>query len=194
MVAPDRLVVGISGSSAPHYGIRLLEVAREIDTIETHLVLSVGAERTIELETDVSPDHVRDLADHCYDPADLAAAIASGSFLTLGMVIAPCSMKTLAAVAGGYADNLLTRAADVTIKEGRKLVLVVRETPLSVIHLRNMLRAAEAGCIVLPPVPAFYHQPRSIQDLIDHSVGKALDALSVSHTLFRRWGGGGAGG
>lgn len=182
-----RLVVGISGASAPHYGIALLRRLAKIDFVETHLVISAGALRTIALETELHPSDVRALADVSYKPNDMAAAIASGSFLTAGMAIAPCSMKTLAAIAHGYSDNLIARAADVTLKERRPLVLLTRETPLSLIHLRNMTAVTEAGAIVLPPVPAFYHAPATIEDLIDHTVGKTLDQLEIAHDLFRRW-------
>jgi polyprenyl P-hydroxybenzoate/phenylacrylic acid decarboxylase-like protein len=182
-----RLVVGISGASAPHYGIALLRRLAKIDFVETHLVISAGALRTIALETELHPSDVRALADVTYKPNDMAAAIASGSFLTAGMAIAPCSMKTLAAIAHGYSDNLIARAADVTLKERRPLVLLIRETPLSLIHLRNMTTVTEAGAIVLPPVPAFYHAPATIEDLIDHTVGKTLDQLEIAHDLFRRW-------
>jgi polyprenyl P-hydroxybenzoate/phenylacrylic acid decarboxylase-like protein len=188
MIGAPRLVIGMAGSSAPHYGISLLRTLRALDTIETHLVLSDGATRTIELEARIDPAEVRGLADVVHDARDLAASISSGSFLTLGMVVAPCSMKTLAAIAHGYSDSLLSRAADVTLKERRRLVLVTRETPLSLIHLRNMVAVTEAGATVLPPVPAFYHQPRSIDDLIAQTVGKILDQFGIQHHTFRRWG------
>jgi polyprenyl P-hydroxybenzoate/phenylacrylic acid decarboxylase-like protein len=188
MIGAPRLVIGMAGSSAPHYGITLLRTLRALDTIETHLVLSDGATRTIELEARIDPAEVRGLADVVHDARDLAASISSGSFLTLGMVVAPCSMKTLAAIAHGYSDSLLSRAADVTLKERRRLVLVTRETPLSLIHLRNMVAVTEAGATVLPPVPAFYHQPRSIDDLIAQTVGKILDQFGIQHHTFRRWG------
>jgi polyprenyl P-hydroxybenzoate/phenylacrylic acid decarboxylase-like protein len=184
---PRRLVVGISGASAPHYGIALLRALHEVSSIETHLVLSVAARRTIELETETKVVEVEALADVIHDPDDLAASISSGSFLTAGMVVAPCSMRTLAAIAHGLADNLLTRAADVTLKERRPLVLVTRETPLSLIHLRNMVAVTEAGATVLPPTPGFYHRPSSIDDLIDQTTGKVLDQLGIEHELFRRW-------
>jgi polyprenyl P-hydroxybenzoate/phenylacrylic acid decarboxylase-like protein len=183
-----RLVIGISGSSAPQYGIELLRTLRRIGTVETHLVVSSGALRTIDLETDLRPAQVRELADVSYQSNDMAAAIASGSFLTRGMAVAPCSMKTLAAIAHGYSENLIARAADVTLKERRPLVLVTRETPLNLIHLRNMTAVTEAGATVLPPVPAFYHAPRTIEDLIRHTVGKILDQFQIEHDTFRRWG------
>jgi polyprenyl P-hydroxybenzoate/phenylacrylic acid decarboxylase-like protein len=186
--ARPRLVVGIAGSSAPHYGIALLQTLRRLGVVETHLVLSPGARRTIELEADVDAVEVCKLADVVHDPRDLAAPISSGSFLTMGMVVAPCSMKTLAAIAHGYSDSLLTRAADVTLKERRRLVLVTRETPLSLIHLRNMVAVTEAGATVLPPMPAFYHRPRTIDDLLAQTVGKILDQFGIAHRAFRRWG------
>jgi len=184
-----RLVVGLSGSSAPQLGIMLLRALRDLGTVESHVVLSQGARRTVELEAHMSPDEVLELADVAYDPADMAAAISSGSFRTLGMVIAPCSMKTLAGVACGLSTDLLVRAADVALKERRPLVLVARETPLSLIHLRNMVAVTEAGATVMPPMPAFYHQPRTIDDLLAHTVGKVLDQFGIEHDLFRRWDG-----
>ena len=188
MIGAPRLVIGMAGSSAPHYGIALLRTLRTLGSVETHLVLSAGASRTIELEARIDPAEVCQLADVVHDARDLAASISSGSFLTLGMVVAPCSMKTLAAIAHGYSDSLLSRAADVTLKERRRLVLVTRETPLSLIHLRNMVAVTEAGATVLPPVPAFYHQPKSIDDLIAQTVGKVLDQFGIEHHTFRRWG------
>jgi polyprenyl P-hydroxybenzoate/phenylacrylic acid decarboxylase-like protein len=187
-VPPKRLVVGISGSSGPHFGVALLRTLREIGGLETHLVVSEAARITIRIEAGLDPADVLALADVVHEPGDLAASIASGSFRTEGMAIVPCSMRTLAAVALGYADNLLTRAAEVTLKERRRLVLVPRETPLSLAHLRNMLAATEAGAVILPPVPAFYHQPETIEDLIAHTVGKVLDQFDIQHDLFRRWG------
>lgn len=188
VTSAPRIVVGISGSSAPVYGIRLLEVLKEL-RVETHAVISESARKTIVLETSYSTKQVMDLASVVYDPRDVAAAISSGSFQTTGMVVAPCSMKTLAAIAFSLTDDLLVRAADVTLKEGRRLVLVPRETPLHLGHLRNMVRAAEIGAVLLPPVPAFYHNPKTIADLINHTVGKILDQLGLGHDLFRRWSG-----
>jgi len=187
VTAPRRLVVGISGSSAPHYGIALLRALRDLADVETHLVVSSGAHRTIELETDLKVVDVESLADVVHDPGDLAASISSGSFLTMGMVVVPCSMHTLAAIAHGISDNLLARAADVTLKERRLLVLVPRETPLSLIHLRNMVAVTEAGATILPPVPGFYQRPESIDDLLKHTTGKVLDQFGIEHELFRRW-------
>jgi 4-hydroxy-3-polyprenylbenzoate decarboxylase len=182
-----RIVVGISGSSAPIYGIRLLEILRSMGSTEVHLVLTQAAEKTIALETEWTPEAVRKLAHFAYHESELDAPIASGSFSTSGMIIAPCSIQTLGQIAHSISGNLLTRAADVHLKERRPLILMVRETPLHLGHLRNMVQAAENGAIILPPVPAFYHQPKTIDDLILHSIGKALDLLSIPHDLFRRW-------
>jgi len=182
-----RIVVGISGSSGPVYGIRLLEALRAGGSTEIHLVVTEAARRTIALETDRTLDMVSSLGHVVYDNGDLAASISSGSFLTDGMIIAPCSMRSLGEIAHSIPGSLMTRAADVHLKERRRLVLMVRETPLHAGHLRNMLLAAEAGAILLPPIPAFYHRPETIGDIIDHSVGKALDMLSVPHQLFERW-------
>jgi polyprenyl P-hydroxybenzoate/phenylacrylic acid decarboxylase-like protein len=183
-----RLVVGISGSSAPHYGVRLLEVLRPLD-VEVHLVLSAGAMKTIEYELDRDPAEVAALADVCHDVRDVAAAPSSGTFLTAGMVVAPCSIRTLSAIANSANDNLLVRAADVCLKERRRLVLVVRETPLHLGHLRLMTQATEAGAVILPPVPAFYHRPRSIDELIDHTITKILDQFGIHVDLVHRWDG-----
>lgn len=182
-----RLVVGMSGSSAPHLGEMFLRVSRELGQFETHLILSPGARRSIELELGTDPAAIESLADVTYDPSDLGAAVSSGSFLTLGMVVVPCSMRTLAAVANGLSDNLLTRAADVTLKERRRLVLVTRETPLSYIHIKNMERVTLAGATVLPPVPAFYHRPETIEDLLRHTCGKVLDQFGLRNEVFKRW-------
>jgi polyprenyl P-hydroxybenzoate/phenylacrylic acid decarboxylase-like protein len=187
--SPRRLVVGIAGSSAPQYGIALLRTLRGVGGVETHLVMSEGARRTIELEAGCDPAVVEELADVVHDPRDMAAAIASGSFQTIGMAVVPCSMKTLAALASGYGGDLLARAGDVTLKERRRLVLVPRETPLHLVHLRNMVAVTEAGAVVLPPVPAFYHRPRTIEDLLLHTVGKVLDQFGIDHDAFRRWSG-----
>ena len=185
-----RLVVGISGASGPQYGIRLLQALRDSGSVEVHLIVTAAAKRTIQLEAGIDPMTVDGLANAAYDPSDVAAAVSSGSFQTAGMVVIPCSMSALAAIAHGYSDDLLTRAADVTLKERRRLVLVPRETPLSLIHLRNMVAATEAGAVILPPVPAFYHSPRTIEDMLDHTVGKVLDQFEIEHGLFRRWRGG----
>lgn len=183
-----RLIIGITGSSGPIYGIRLLEALSKVPSIETHLVLTKGAETVLRHEMPRwTPARIRRLATHAYAPEDLAAPISSGSFRTHGMVVIPCSMKTLGAIAHSLADDLLTRAADVTLKERRPLILVPRETPFHLGHLRNMTAVAEMGGVIVPPIPAFYHQPKSIDDLINHTVGKVLDLLGIEHRLFRRW-------
>lgn len=183
-----RIVVGISGSSAPILGVRLLEVLAAAPEVETHLVISDTVAQTLAYEApDWNLEALKSLATHHYPNSQIAAAIASGSFPTDAMVIVPCSMRTLAAIATGLSDNLLTRAADVTLKERRPLILVARETPLHLTHLRNMAAVTEMGGIIVPPVLAFYHQPKSIQDMIDHTVGKVLDLLKIPHALFHRW-------
>lgn len=179
--------MGISGASGSIYGIRLLEVLRGIRGIETHLVVSQAAKRTLVDETDYTVRDVEALATRVYDDRDIGAALASGSFRTAGMVVAPCSIKTLAALATCHADTLIARAGDVTLKEGRPLVVVVRETPLHVGHLRQMLALAEMGGVILPPVPAFYHRPRTIRDLVDHTVGRILDRFGIGHGLVAEW-------
>lgn len=182
-----RIVVGISGSSGPIYGIRMLEALRRGGEVEVHLVVTDAAMRTIALETDWKPEGVRALAHRSYDSRDIAAPISSGSFPTQGMVVAPCSMHTLSEIAHAASTNLLTRAADVHLKERRRLILMIRETPLHLGHLRNALLAAEAGAIILPPIPAFYQRPKTVDDMVDHAVGKALDLLGIPHDLFQRW-------
>jgi polyprenyl P-hydroxybenzoate/phenylacrylic acid decarboxylase-like protein len=187
-MSTKRLVVGITGSSAPQLAITLLTVMRDIPEVEAHLIVSRGAEKSILLETGMKRPEVEALADHVYDPEDLAAPVSSGSFPVDGMVIVPCSMNTLASVAAGISANLIARAADVTLKERRRLVLVTRETPLSLIHIRNMETVTLAGATVLPPVPAFYHQPETIEDLLRHTAGKVLDQFGIPHNAFKRWG------
>jgi len=182
------LIVGISGASGVVYGIRLLEVLAERPDIETHLVVSQAARLIIAHESERTVAQIEALADHTYTPDDLAAPIASGSFAVDGMVIVPCSIKTLSAIAHSYTADLLSRAADVTLKEGRPLVLVVRETPLHRGHLRLMMRAAELGAVIFPPVPAFYGHPQTIADLVDGSVGRVLARLGVENPLYARWG------
>ena len=182
-----RLVIGISGSSGSIYGIRLLEVLRGVPDLETHLIVSQAAKRTIVDETDYTVRDVEALASQTYDDRDIGAALASGSFKTAGMVIAPCSIKTLSALANCFASTLIARAGDVTLKEGRPLVVVVRETPLHVGHLRQMLALAEMGAVILPPVPAFYHRPKTIRDLVDHTVGRVLDRIGIAHGLVTEW-------
>ncbi len=184
-----RIIVGISGADGVVLGLRLLEMLRDTPDAETFLVMSRGAERNLGLECGVTASAARELADHAFDADDLAAAISSGSFLTDGMIIAPCSMKTLSAIAHGYSDSLLTRAADVCIKEGRKLVLMPRETPLSAIHLENMLTLARLGCAIVPPMLTFYNRPQSLDDAADHVLGKALMQFSIVPKGFRAWNG-----
>ncbi|MCZ7663635.1 MAG: UbiX family flavin prenyltransferase [Thermoleophilia bacterium] len=181
-----RLVVGMSGASGTVYGVRILEVLRQAG-VETHLVMSEAARRVAELETVWRASEIGELAAVLHDNRDIGAPIASGSFLTDGMIVAPCSMKSLSAIAHSYGDSLLARAADVVLKERRRLVLVTRETPLHLGHLRLMTAVTEMGAIVLPPVPSFYHRPQTIEDLVDQTVGKVLDLFGVEHDLFRRW-------
>ncbi|BAF59077.1 MAG: UbiX family flavin prenyltransferase [Pelotomaculum sp.] len=181
-----RVVVGITGASGAIYGITILEHLKS-RRIETHLIISRWAHHTIELETGYTPEQVAALADRCYPADDMAAAVSSGSFAHSGMIIAPCSMKTLAAIASGYSDSLIARAADVTIKEGRRLVLMPRETPLSPIHLENMSKLARLGVVIMPPVPAFYHRPASVEDVVKQSAGRALALLGIKNDLFRQW-------
>jgi 4-hydroxy-3-polyprenylbenzoate decarboxylase len=181
------LLVAMTGATGAIYGVRLLETLYELG-VEAHLIVSRWAEATIKTETERRPEDLRALAAVVYDEEDLAAPPASSAFETAGMIVAPCSMRTLAAVANGLSDNLIQRAADVHLKERRKLVLLVRESPLSVIHLENMLRVAKAGAVVAPPVPAFYAKLRSLDDMVDHTVGRALDQLGVVHERIRRWG------
>jgi polyprenyl P-hydroxybenzoate/phenylacrylic acid decarboxylase-like protein len=184
------IVVAMTGASGAIYGIRLLEEIGKSRDWETHLIISRWAEETIRLETDYSVDQVTGLADRSYDENDLAAPISSGSFPTEAMVIVPASMKTLAAIACGFDSTLIVRAADVAIKEKRQLIVVPREAPLSVIHLRNLTTLASAGVSVVPPVPGFYSKPETIDDIINHTVGKILDQLKIPHSLYTRWGDG----
>ena len=187
---PRRVVVGLSGASGAIYGIRLIEVLATMEGVETHLVMSKGAEATISYETKREPGDIAALAHVVHDERNLAAAIASGTFLTSSMVVAPCSIRTLSAIANSANDNLLVRAADVHLKERRSLVLVVRETPLHLGHLRLMTDVTMAGAVILPPVPGFYTLPTSIDDLVDHTVGKILDVIGLTeHSLFTRWNG-----
>lgn len=181
------VIVGITGASGVVYGVKTLIVLRELN-VPAHLILTEAGALNLKIETEYSEEYVRNLAERVYDNGDLAAGVASGSFLTGGMIIAPCSIKSLSAIVNSFNYNLLIRAADVTIKEKRPLVLMVRETPLHQGHLDLMKRAAELGACILPPVPAFYHKPQTIDDIIGQSVGKALDILGVEHRLFRRWG------
>lgn len=187
-----RLIIGISGASGAIYGVRLLEVLQGVPDIETHLIMSNAARQTLALETDLQLRDVQSLADVVHDSRDIAASVSSGSFKTAGMVILPCSMKTLSGIVHSYTDNLLTRAADVVLKEHRRLVLCVRETPLHLGHLRMMTTAAELGAIVMPPIPAFYHRPQTLQDIIDQTVNRVIDQFDIEmpEDLFTRWGGG----
>ncbi|MGY6177397.1 UbiX family flavin prenyltransferase [Paraburkholderia strydomiana] len=186
----QRIVVGISGASGALIGARLLAALRRLGTHETHLIVSASGAVTAAQELGMTRGDLDSLADVVYNVRDIGAAVASGSFITAGMVIAPCSMKTLAAVANGFADNLLTRAADVMLKERRRLVMVVRETPLNLAHLRNMTHATEMGAIVMPPVPAFYAHPKTIEDVVDHTVGRILDLFGIEHgEIAQRWSG-----
>jgi 4-hydroxy-3-polyprenylbenzoate decarboxylase len=184
---PQRLIVGISGASGVIYGIRLLEALRQADPIETHLILTSAARITIAQETGWKISHVEALADVVHKPGDIGASIASGSFDTLGMVVVPCSIKSLSAIAHSYASDLLARAADVQLKEGRPLVLVVRETPLHLGHLRLMVQAAEIGAVIMPPVPAFYSQPETVDDMINGTVGRILRRLGIDNNLYFEW-------
>ena len=182
-----RIVIGISGASGVIYGVRMLELLKETD-FETHLIISESGRLNIEIETGYKPRDVEAMADFVYDHKDMAASLSSGSFLTEGMVVIPCTIKSLSGIANSYNENLLVRAADVTLKEKRKLVLVVRETPLHIGHLRLMTLAAEMGAHLVPPVPSFYHQPETIEDIIDQTIGKIFDYFGIEHDLFRRWG------
>ena len=186
-LAPLRLAVGMTGSTGVIYGIRLLEVLQKLK-VETHLVMSQWAAKCIGMETEHTVQEVRALATATSDDANMASAISSGTHLTDGMIIAPCSMKTVSAIANGYDDTLIARAAGVTIKESRKLVLVAREAPLSAIHLENLLKLARLGVVILPPVTEFYTKPRTLQDMIDHTVGKCLDQFGMRQSLYERWG------
>jgi 4-hydroxy-3-polyprenylbenzoate decarboxylase len=186
-ISKRRLVIGISGASGASIGIAILGIIRDLSDWESHLVVSHGAERTIELETRTTIDEVNMLADSVYHFDDIGAAIASGTFRTVGMIVAPCSMKTLAGIAHGYSENLLLRSADVTIKEGRTLVLVVRESPLSVIHLQNMLKLARIGVAIVPAVISHYNGPSSVNDMTNHIAAKALDRFGIEMPGFRRW-------
>lgn len=184
-----RLIVGISGASGAIYGVRLLQVLRDVAGVETHLVMSQAARQTLSLETDLSLRDVQALSDVVHDARDIAASISSGSFKTAGMVILPCSIKTLSGIVNSYTDTLVTRAADVVLKERRPLVLCVRETPLHLGHLRLMTQAAELGAVIMPPVPAFYHRPQTLDDVINQTVNRVLDQFDIDlpQDLFTRW-------
>lgn len=181
-----RVIIGITGASGVIYGIRLLEVLSSTN-VETHLVISQAGELNIKYETDWDIAQVKELADYWYEIGDYGASLSSGSFKRDAMVIAPCSIKTMSGLANCYAENLLLRAGDVTLKEGEKLILLVRETPLHKGHLRNMQMLADMGAIILPPVPAFYHRPKSVQEIIDHTISRVLDLLGIEHEFTPRW-------
>jgi polyprenyl P-hydroxybenzoate/phenylacrylic acid decarboxylase-like protein len=183
----ERIIVGVTGSSAPQLGLTVLQALREVPDLEVHLVVSAGAVKSIEAEMGVSPVMFEELAHVVHAPQDMAAPISSGSFRTRGMAVVPCSMRSLAAIATGNTTDLVGRAADVCLKERRRLVLVTRETPLNLVHIRNMETVTLAGGTVLPPVPAFYHRPRTIEDLLRQTAGKVLDQFDLPHRLFRRW-------
>ena len=182
-----RLIIAITGATGAVLGVRMLDVLREIGGVETHLIISESGWLTIEHELKLSKDNIRARADVVHAHKNIGASIASGSFSCDGMIVAPCSMKTLAAIAHGYSDNLISRAADVTLKERRRLTLLVRETPLSLIHLRNMTAVTEAGGVIFPPVPAFYQQPHTLDDIINHTVGRVLDGHGIDAKLTPRW-------
>jgi flavin prenyltransferase len=186
MADPLRLIVGISGASGVIYGVRLLQALQELP-VKTHLVMTRTAEVALAHETDFKVDDVRRLADVAFRIDDLAAAISSGSYRTIGMIVAPCSMRSLGEIAHGITSNLLTRAADVVLKERRRLVLVARETPLHAIHLRNMATLADMGVIIAPPVPAFYNRPKTLDDVVDHTVGRLLDLFDLDTGKVKRW-------
>lgn len=185
----QRIIIGLTGASGAIYGIRLLEVLRSVAEVETHLIVSAAAKQTIALETSYRLRDVQAMADVVYEDRDIAAAISSGSFITSGMIIMPCSIKTLSGIANSYNDTLITRAADVVLKEKRKLILGVRETPLHLGHLRLMMNVIEIGAIIFPPMPAFYHQPETVQDIVDQTVNRILDqyGITIPQTLFTRW-------
>ena len=187
MSAPQRLIVGISGASGVIYGVRTLEMVRDVEGLETHLVMTPAAIRTLGEETGLSADDVRALADHVHSPKDIGASISSGSFKTLGMLVAPCSVKTLSGIAQCYNDELIVRAADVCLKERRRVVLMFRETPLHAGHIALMERATLNGAIIMPPVPAFYHAPKTIDDSITQTVGRALDLFDIDTRQVKRW-------
>ena len=183
------LIIGITGSTGVIYGIRMLEVLSSMSDVETHLVISEAGETIIRYETDKNLTDVRKLARYNYDIRDVAAQISSGSFMRDGMIVAPCTIKTMSAIANSYNENLLIRSADVTLKERKKLLLMVRETPLHLGHLRMMEKLTEMGAVIMPPVPTFYTRPRTIEEIVDHTVGRMLDIFNIEHSLFHRWSG-----
>ncbi len=181
-----KLVIGITGSTGVIYGVRMLEVLRECK-VETHLIITEWAKKCLAMETEHDFDYVKSLASHYSDESNMASGVSSGTHKTDGMIVIPCSMKTLSSIANGYDETLVARAAAVTLKESRKLVLVTRETPLTSINLENMLKLARIGVIILPPMPGFYTKPKSIDDIVNHTVGKCLDQFGIEHTLYKRW-------
>lgn len=189
MTTQKRLIIAITGATGAVYGVRLLEVLRALPEIQTHLMLSEAGALNLHQELEMSRKQVGLLADVVHNVRDIGASIASGSFQSEGMIVAPCSMKTLASVAHGLSDNLITRAADVVLKERRRLVLMVRETPFNLAHLRNMTAVTEMGGIIFPPLPGFYQRPKSIAEMVDHTVGRVLDLFAISHALTPRWNG-----
>jgi 4-hydroxy-3-polyprenylbenzoate decarboxylase len=182
-----KLVIGITGSTGVIYGIRILEVLKQLN-IQTHLIITEWAKKCLAMETDYKLDQLKSLASEYSDDTNLASGISSGTYRHDGMIVIPCSMKTLSSIANGYDETLVARAAGVTLKESRKLVLVTRETPLTAINLENMLKLARLGVVILPPVPGFYTKPKSIEQIIDHTVGKCLDQFNIDHDLYKRWG------
>lgn len=182
-----KLIIGMTGSTGVVYGVRLLEVLKE-KNIESHLIITEWAKKCLAMETDFTPDYVKSLATTVSDEKNMAASVSSGTHKIDGMIIVPCSMKTLSSIAIGYDETLIARAAGVTLKESRKLVLVTRETPLTAINLENMLKLARLGVVILPPVPGFYTKPKTIEELVDHTVGKCLDQFNIDHDLYKRWG------
>jgi len=183
-----KIIIAITGATGSIYGTRLLEILQTVDDVETHLILSSAGALTAQYELNMDKKTITALADVTHSPKDIGATLSSGSFITHGMVIAPCSMKTLGCIANGIADNLVSRAADVVLKERRKLILMTRETPLNLVHLRNMTTLSEMGAIIAPPVPAFYTQPETINDIVNHTVGRILDTLDISNVDYvKRW-------
>jgi 4-hydroxy-3-polyprenylbenzoate decarboxylase len=183
------LVIGITGATGVIYGIRLLEILASIDDVETHLILSENSKQIIKYETDKKVEEVEKLADFSYHIDDISARIASGSFKRDGMIVAPCTIKTMSALANSYNENLLIRSGDVTLKEGKKLVLLVRETPLHIGHIKSMERLCEMGATIMPPIPSFYYRPKTILDIVDQTIGRILDLFGIEHSLFPRWSG-----
>ena len=182
-----KLIIGITGSTGVIYGVRLLQVLKE-KNIKTHLIITEWAKKCLTMETEFKPDEVKSLAATASDEANMAASISSGTHKIEGMIVIPCSMKTLSSIANGYDETLVARAAGVTLKESRKLILVTRETPLTAINLENMLKLARLGVVILPPMPGFYTKPKTIDEIVNHTVGKCLDQFNIEHTLYKRWG------